>query len=319
MPAARRLRTLVPLALGTALLCPSAADAHGLIQRANLPIPEWLFGWAAAIVLVVSFLALAVLWPKAKLEGNDGWRALPGIGPVLGSRAVEETAQVIGAGLLVVVLVAGFAGEQSSASNLAPTFVFITFWVGLAFASAIFGDVFRAFNPWRAWGRAAGWLYTRVRGRAPAHRPYPSRLGRWPAAIGLLGFTWIELASGYGETPSRLALAAAVYSAITFAGMAVYGAEPWTRCGEAFSVYFNLFSRLSPFERRGGVVGVRPLLGGLPRLDPVPGTVAVVCVMIGTVSFDGLESGRIWKDTRANIEAAIDPLGLSLDTLDKVT
>src|SRR3954468_2307703 len=109
MPAARRLRTLVPLALGTALACPPAADAHGLIQRANLPIPEWLFGWAAAIVLVVSFLALALLWPKAKLEGNDGWRPLPLLGRALGSRAAEETAQVVGAGLLVVVLWAGFA------------------------------------------------------------------------------------------------------------------------------------------------------------------------------------------------------------------
>ncbi|MDQ3997338.1 MAG: hypothetical protein M3303_10010, partial [Gemmatimonadota bacterium] len=46
-----------------ALVVPAAAQAHGLVQRANLPIPEWLFGTAAAIVLVVSFAALALLWP----------------------------------------------------------------------------------------------------------------------------------------------------------------------------------------------------------------------------------------------------------------
>ncbi len=43
--------------------------AHsGLSARENLPIPEWLFGWAAAAVLVVSFAALAVLWPRPRLE-----------------------------------------------------------------------------------------------------------------------------------------------------------------------------------------------------------------------------------------------------------
>ena len=47
------------------------------MQRSSLPIPEWLFGWAAAAVLCVSFVALAVLWPKPRLE-DPGWRPLPG-------------------------------------------------------------------------------------------------------------------------------------------------------------------------------------------------------------------------------------------------
>ena len=55
----------------------AAAAAHGLSQRQQLPIPQWLFAWAAAAVLVVSFFALAVLWPEPRLE-RDNWRALPG-------------------------------------------------------------------------------------------------------------------------------------------------------------------------------------------------------------------------------------------------
>src|SRR4051794_29815990 len=144
---------------------PAAAQAHGLIQRANLPIPEWLFGGAAAVVLVVSFAALALLWPQPRIEGSNGWRPLAGVGRVLGSTAVESACQVLGVVLLALVLVSGFAGKQSSDENFAPTFVFITFWVGLAFASVLFGDVFRAFNPWRALGRAL---------RLRARRPYPA-------------------------------------------------------------------------------------------------------------------------------------------------
>jgi membrane-bound ClpP family serine protease len=50
--------------------------AHGLVGRTDLPIPAWLFGWGAAVVLVVSFVALAVLWPKPRLEGARERRVL---------------------------------------------------------------------------------------------------------------------------------------------------------------------------------------------------------------------------------------------------
>ena len=46
-------RFLVALAAAVAALglLPPVASAHGLVGRADLPIPTWLFGWAAAIVL----------------------------------------------------------------------------------------------------------------------------------------------------------------------------------------------------------------------------------------------------------------------------
>jgi hypothetical protein len=269
--------------------------AHGLVQRANLPIPEELFGGAAALVLIVSFLALAALWPTPKLE-RDHWRPLPGpLGRVLGSRGLEIACGAVGALLLAVVIVSGLVGTQSPLDNFAPSFIFIIFWVGLAFASALFGNVFAALSPWRALGRAAGWAVRRS-GRQPRYRSYPERLGRWPAAAGVFAFTWIELASGWGEDPRMVSLAVLGYTIVTLAAQAVFGVETWTRRGEAFAVYFDLFARIAPFERRDGVVGVRPPLAGLPKLDVVPGTVGLVLVMIGTVTFDGLSQGQLWAD-----------------------
>ena len=284
--------------------------AHGLVQRSSLPIPEWLFGWAAAAVLCVSFVALAVLWPKPRLE-DPGWRPLPGgLGAVVGSRAVEVVGGVIGVAALALVIVAGYVGPDTPLDNFSPTFVFIIFWVGLVFVSVLLGDVFRLLNPWRALGRVL------FRGREP--RPYPERLGRWPATAGLFVFTWIELASGWGEEPATLATAVLVYTVLTLGAIAVYGVEPWIRHGETFSVYFNLFARLSVFETRDRVVGVRPLLGGLPRLDPVPGTVALVAVMIGTVTFDGLSQGQLWKDLAVQLNDGFEALGFGLETTPKL-
>ena len=212
--------------------------------------------------------------------------------------------------MLALVLTTGYAGPDTPLDNFAPTFVFIIFWVGLVFVSVLFGDVFRAFNPWRALGRVLlAW-------REP--RAYPERLGRWPATVGLFAFTWIELASGWGEEPATLATAVAVYTVLTLGAMAVYGAEPWSRHGETFSVYFNLFSRLSVFETRDRVVGTRPFLGGLPKLDPVPGTVAIVVVMIGTVTYDGLSQGQLWKDLAVQLNDGFEALGFGLETTPKL-
>jgi hypothetical protein len=299
-----RLALLSAGAAAGAALVPHAAHAHGIVQRTNLPIPEVVFAWAAAVVLVLSFVGLAVLWPSARLQ-EPPWRPLPGgLGRVLGSKAVEIACAAIGGALFAIVIYAGYAGGGSALDNLAPTFILIDFWVGLVFASVLLGDLFRAFSPWRAI-------------QLPGIRPYPERWGRYPAALALLGFTWVELVSGWGEDPVALTTAAVVYTAYTIAMQAVFGTETWTSRGEAFAVYFNLFSRLSPWETRDRVVGLRPPLGGLPRLDAVPGTVLFVAVMIGTVTFDGFSQGTLYDSVSVDLAGALDGI-VGLDAAPKV-
>ena len=58
------------------------------------------------------------------------------------------------------------------------------------------------------------------------------------------------------------------------------------------------------------MLGLRRPLGGLPRLDPTPGTVAVVAVMIGTVTFDGLCQGPLWRDLQSGVIDTLDSLGI---------
>jgi hypothetical protein len=286
------------------------AHAGGLIGRSDLPIPEWLFGWAAAMVLVISFVALAILWPEPKLEG-DRWRPLPG-GRALGSRVVELVCGAIGIGLLGVVVYTGLQGTQSPAANFAPTFVYVIFWIGLVPASVLFGDIFRAFNPWRALGRTVGWAAGRVvRSGLPAPLAYPERLGHWPAAAGVFAFAVLELVRSGGDQPDTVAIATLVYSAITFVAMALYGVEAWSARGEAFSVYFNLFSRISVVETRDRVLGVRPPLAGLAHLKAGAGTAALLAVMIGSVTFDGAGEAPIWTGISPDLTRFFGDLGLS--------
>jgi len=308
----RAAKTIAAAGAALALAAPVPAHAHGVAARSDLPIPAWLFGWAAALVLIVSFVALAALWPKPKLE-HEHWRPLPGgVGRALASRPVEVACGGIGVFLLIFTVASGLLGEQIPSSNFATTFVYVVFWVGLVPVSVIFGDVFRAFNPWRAIGRVVDWASGSLAGEPlPPPKEYPEGLGRWPAAIGILVFAWLELVLQDGDLPRTVAIATCAYSAVVFVGMAVYGVGPWIDRAEAFSAYFNLFSRISPFERRGDEIGVRRPLSGLAQLDPLPGTVALVAVAVGTVSFDGASEGPLWLGIALPLNRTLEGIGLS--------
>jgi hypothetical protein len=303
------------LAFGTlggvlaALLVPAVASAHGIQLTTDLPIPEWLFAWAAAVVLVASFVALATLWPTprlAALREHDWWRY---------PRWLEPLCGLIGVGLFVAVVYAGIAGAQLPYSNLAPAFVYVAFWVGLVFLSVLFGDVFRPFNPWRALARAVAWVATRLRGGAagPEPLPYPAWLGRWPAALGILCFTWLELASSLTirQAPNALAFLALAYAAVQLIGMSLYGIEVWSDRGDGFSVYFGLFAMMAPLRWADGRIHRRKPFVGLLSLEIVPGTVALIAVMIGSTSFDGLSNGTVWLQLYPHLFSLFQSIGFS--------
>jgi hypothetical protein len=304
----------VAVLLAAALVLPAVASAHGLVGRADLPIPRWLFAWAAAIVLVVSFAALSTLWREPKLE-QDGFRPFPDwLSFSLVNPVTEFAAGLIGVGLLVLVIVSGIFGTQTALSNFAPTFVYVIFWVGLVPASIFFGDVFKAFNPWRAIARAVAFVVSRVAGPLPQPFSYPRWLGRWPAAATIFGFGWMELAYLYSDDPSSVAIAALVYSAITLFAIAVYGTEAWIGYGEGFSVYYNLFSRISPLAVKNGRLGLRRPLSGLAELDPTPGTIGLLIVMLGTVTFDGASAGPLWANVGGWLQDRFIDLGFAPGT-----
>lgn len=287
--------------------------AHGIVGRTDLPIPEWLFGWAAAVVLVISFVALAVLWPQPRLQ-DGGFRPLPdAVSRVLVSRPVDILCGATGVAVLALVLYSGVSGVQVATANFAPNFVLVLFWVGLVPVSVVFGDVYRAFNPWRALGRLVAWIaQTAARGPLPAPLAYPERLGFVPAAVGLFAFTALELVDpGNGSEPSNVAIATMIYSAITFVAMALYGVEGWCRRGEAFSVYYNLFSRVGPWVRRGDRIGLRKPLSGLAEIKAQPGFVLLLAVMIGTVTFDGVGEAPLWTGIVPHLSSALQSLGLN--------
>ena len=277
--------------------------AHGIGGVRDLPVPEWLFFWGAAVVLVASFLLLGTLWRHPLLprlaagRGASEWLSRLVLG-----RPLRVVLQAVSTALLVLVFTTALVGETDPFQNLAPTWVYVTFWLGVPFLSFLLGNVWRALSPWRAIADGFVWLWERSGREARPLAPYPRALGRWPGAVALFAFAALELAYPDPSSPRVLAFAIAVYTYIALFGMVAFGREEWTRNGEGFAVLFAYFARMAPLEERDGRVVVRWPLSGLAGAEPTPGAIAFVAVMLGSVGFDGFSRTTAWQNLIADVE-----------------
>ena len=278
--------------------------AHGIGGVRDLPVPAWLFFWGAGIVLVVSFVLLGALWRQPLLARlADGRPAPDALSRVVLSTPLRVVLQAASAGLLALVLAAALVGDTDPFRNLAPTWIYVVFWLGLPLLSVLLGDVWRVLSPWRAIADGAVWAWERSGRPARPLGAYPERLGRWPAAVLLFAFAALELAYSDPSSPRALALATALYTYVTLFGFVAFGRETWSARGEAFAVLFSYLARISPLAVRDGRLVVRAPLSGLAGAEPVPGSVAFLAVMLGTVGFDGFSRASAWQDLLAEVEA----------------
>ena len=316
-------------------LAPGTAPAHGFGQRYDLPVPLSLYVAGAGAVVALSFVAIGVFvrgapdlrhYPRLNLLR---WRA----GRALVHPAVLLPVKVASAALFALVVAAGLVGDPGPDENLAPTLVWVVWWVGLAYVSALLGNVWTLINPWKI---VFGWvegLYRQlgIQGDLSFRHPYPRRLGAWPGLLLFLAFAWVELVYADAGVPARIAQLAIVYSLVTWGGMLLYGKEEWLRHGEAFSLAFGLLARFAPTELRvtgpsvcddcpvecrdmdGQCIGcgdcfrrappgqrelnLRPPAVGLLRNEAVsPSLMLFVVLLLSAVTFDGFTATPLWSD-----------------------
>ncbi len=250
------MRRLIIPTLALLLLVPSGrAFAHGIGESQDLPIPLWLYLFGAATVVLVSFVQIGLFvgeghtlrrYPRFNLLRVGPLRAL------LTSRPLLFGLRLLSVALFVLVILSGLLGRQEPGSNFAPTFVWITWWVGFSFFTAFVGNVWPLLNPWKVLFEWAEGLAHRlgVRKGLELNEPYPPSWGVWPALALYAAFVWVENVFGGSAVPFLIALFTLYYSVLTWAGMVVFGKETWLRRGEAFSVFFGLLGKFAPTEVR---------------------------------------------------------------------
>ena len=311
--------------------------AHGLGQRYDLPIPLSYFLVGAAAAVALSFVVIGLF---VRHEGGTfryprlDLLRVQGLGTVLKSGITLTCARFASVFLFLLVLATALFGTDNPLENLAPTFVWIIWWVGIGYVSALFGNVWALMNPWKIlyeWvERLAGGRDSGTRG-SDAMFVYPAGLDVWPAFALLLVFAWLENVYSEAAVPERLGMLVVAYSVFTWAGMAVFGKHTWLRYCEVFSVLLAILARFSPtevrvvdervcractggcgaqgkgcvdcydcFERagaRGRELNLRPHAVGLILHGRAStGTAAFVVLALATVTFDGLAATPFWLD-----------------------
>jgi hypothetical protein len=290
------------------------AGAHGFGQRYELPVPLSLYLFGAAAVVALSFAVFGLFVRRTHLlrAGNRYDLIATAAGRALAQPSVLVALKAVALALFLVAVLAGFIGSRNPYRNIAPTLVWIVWWVGLVYVQAFVGDLWSLINPWRTAYDAAEWLSRRLgwRQRLSLDLPYPEAVGAWPACLLLLVFSWTELVSANAADPTHIARLAIAYSVLTWAGMVAFGRDAWLRHGEVFSLVFGTFARFAPTEARAEARGdgrllLRPFGAGLseaPRLST--SMTAFVLLLLATVLYDGLIGTGEW----GMLEEALRPL-----------
>ena len=346
-----RAAAVAALAWSATLVAPGPALAHGFGQRYDLPVPLWLYLYGAAGTVLLSFVVFGLFvgerrvgrgYPRLNLLRFGLFRA------TLASPGFVSGMRVLSVALFALVIVAGLIGNQTAVLNLAPTVVWVIWWVGFSLFVALVGNLWALVNPLKVVFEWADRLARRlgVNEGLDGDVPYPASWDVWPALVLFSVFVWVELVFPGSATPRNIAFLTLLYASATWAGMSLFGKEAWLRNGEAFSVFFGILARFAPTEVRvssaeacekcnacdaegkpegcvncyacfaraapgGRELNLRPPAIGLLRSGGRSlGRLAFVVFMLASVTYDGLLATPLWVGGMFLLQSATGSFGV---------
>ena len=313
------------------------AYAHGFGQRYDLPVPLNLFLVGAAATVALSFVVIGLFvrgrasefrYPRYDLLASGRASAF------LANPLLVVPVRLVAVALFLLIVATALFGTERPVENLAPTMVWVIWWVGMGYIVALLGNLWALINPWKAIFEVGARLMGDDgggAGRETAMFRYPEKLDVWPALLLFLVFAWLENVYTDGAQPLKLGILVLLYTTITLGGMVAFGKHTWLRHGEAFSVLFGFFSRFSLTEvrvsdtsvcrgcdaecalavegcvdcyqcfeaasRESRELNLRPFAVGLAHPSRVSAATAVFVILaLATVTFDGLTATPGWVD-----------------------
>ena len=126
--------------------------AHGFGERYDLPIPLDYFLAGAAGAVALSFVVVGLF--VRRRPGPFGYPridllAVPWLGRALGSPLLLWPIRLLSVAVFGIIVATALFGVNRPIENLAPTVVWILWWVGMGYVSALLGNVWMLINPWK--------------------------------------------------------------------------------------------------------------------------------------------------------------------------
>lgn len=269
------------------LVIPPPVAAHAFGIQYTLPIPLWMYLWGGGVVVAISFLLIGYFLKFSK-KGSEK------IGLNISQNLllkffrwglVQTFFKSLSLVIFSLTILAGFMGSPEPASNFTTVFFWILFYLGFIYLSALVGNFWIVVNPWRI--------------LTPNFSPklnYPSSLGYYPALLFYFLLIWLELLSnGIGVNPPSLAGILIFYTGINFLGSIIFGKENWFKYGEFFSALFELFSKISPIQKKENKFYLQiPFSKLLEERVNHFSLVIFILFSLSSTAFDGFRSTSWW-------------------------
>ncbi|WP_338892159.1 hypothetical protein [Rhodococcus sovatensis] len=268
--------------------------AHGLGGSTDLPIPATYVLIGGAWALSISFAVLMFAWRTPRLDPSHRWVTVSQrIVGVVDAAPVRLALRMVVLAFAVYVTGAAVAGPNDS-TNVLPGVFYVLLWVGLPVVSILFGPVWRIVSPLRTLRLGVCSVLGRPSSRGLLE--YPERLGCWPVVLGLFAFVWLELAYGDPGSLTAIRLWCSAYVAIMVIGSIMFG-DRWFECADPFEKFSDTVATMAVLARSGDrSLVLRNPLDGLRTLPVLPGTVAVVAVLLGSTAFDSASQIPAWRN-----------------------
>ena len=278
------------------LLVAALTPMHGIGGRQDLPLPFELVLAGAATAVIASFLVLSLVWRTAR-PADSGRSLGEAVTRIIDSPGLRWTVRGVG---LTVALFMGMAllFGQDLLINPIFGFVYVWVWVGLVPISLLFGPVWRTLNPFRT----VHLLACRLLRAKPDHgiARLPDWVGRWPAAIGLFAFVWLELVAPDRVTIPILLFWLTLYVVIMLFGSVLFG-QRWFGAADPFEAYALTMAKMSPWARdSSSQIVLRSPLANLATFRPQAGMVVFIAVLIGSTGYDGFSNSSLWVGSTQN-------------------
>lgn len=274
---------------------PGGSFAHSFGEPYQLPMPYWMYIFAAVAALVLSFIVLAfVIGNDHAKRGPRRWPA-PQLQPMSWTRRLKPLCAAVFFLCFLLAVITGFLGSIDPYRNFNMTFFWVIFGLGAPYLTLLIGNWYGQVNPWATLTQ----LINRViKGFDTGRFSYPAGLSYWPAVLLYVAFIGLEL---FGHIrPFSLSVLLVAYTAINLVAVWLIGANAWFRYGELFSVMFRLWAKCAPVawerheDNRIRMVFRLPFTGLIGQRIEHISLLVFLLFMLSSTAYDGLRETKVW-------------------------
>lgn len=293
-------RRLPKLFIFFGLICSQYCHAHSIDERYDLPLPLNFFVFGSALVVLISFIGVLLVFTKPSIQTRFPivlFRNINNNSLITISKLSLQTLSIV---LFFIVLGACFWGDTNPLQNLAPNFIWMTWWLGLSLFISLFGNIWPLLNPWLNLYQLIQRLFSKQDSKIVS---FPTPIFPWNslffATLFLFIWSWLEVVYPVAFVPYRIGYLILIWSGISFLGIFLIGKNRWLQHIDFFSIYFNYLGKFSLFTYSPAqkALLLRPWGMGLIKSNSdqsSSGQAGFIIAMLTTVLFDGLHGNQIW-------------------------